>query len=468
MRVAGWAFLIGALLPAAASGQLNEKWGVPGSPTGQAVAVVLEMIDCGDPAYVRSMVAERFDPEFVARVPMSEHVSVFQRLHDDLPGVTPGGLRRTPEGAELALRGDSGRSARIQLRVTEAGRIAGLRVLEIEGPSATAGLPLEDRLERWAASGAFSGVVYRTRDGQRHWARAYGVADRDHGVPNTEDTRFNIGSLTKAFTGAAVLMLWEEGELELDDPIGRHLDGFPPEIAGSVTIRHLLTHTSGWGHYWDNDAFRSNLVALRDLDHYLAFIRDIPLDFEPGTDRQYSNVGFEVLGAIVEAASGQSYYDFVRERVFAPLGMHDSGFFPRDRPTPRRAIGYTTAHPHADGQPMENTLLLGPVGTPAGGSYSTAADLARFWSAMLGYELLGETASHMAMGDYREGEEKPGPNVYGGGGPGVRAAVVVVPGRRSIDVVLVNIDTPVLEELTAALETAALTDASGDGVHPDQ
>ena len=104
---------------------------------------------------------------------------------------------------------------------------------------------------------------------------------------------------------------------------------------------------------------------------------------------------------------------------------------------------------------MENSLLLGPRGTPAGGSYSTAADLARFWFAMLDYRLLSEKASHMVMGDFVEGEGPPGGvNIYGGGAPGIRAAVVLDPDRRSIDVVLANLDTPEASELPDLLEAS--------------
>lgn len=447
------------LLPAPAMGQLTDKWGIPGSPTGQAVALVLEMVERGDAEYIRNAVEERFTPEFRTAVPMDVHVATFMDLHQRLPDLEPAGLMRSPEGADLRVRGSNGVELRMSIQATEEGAVAGLRIEEAQGGGSleSAARPLPDRLREWSEEDRFSGVVLRTREGREVWSGAYGPADRAHDIPNTVDTRFNIASLTKAFTGAAILLLWEEGRLSLDDPIGRWLDGFPAEVAGKVTVRHLLTHTSGWGHYWEHPTFRAELASLRSVGDYMAFIRDIPLDFEPGTAEQYSNVGYEVLGAVVEAASGQDYYDFVEDRIFRPLGMEESGFPARDRPEAGRAVGYTVAHPHAvEGEILANTLLLGPRGTPAGGSYSTAADLARFWFAMLDYRLLGEAASHMVMGDFVEGEGPPGGvNIYGGGGPGIRAAVVLDPDGRSIDVVLANLDTPEASRLPDLLEAGS-------------
>lgn len=324
-------------------------------------------------------------------------------------------------------------------------------------------------LERWAAEDRFAGVVVDSRDGRRVFTGAYGESDRRHGAPTTEATRFNVGSIGKAFTAAAVLLLEREGRIDLDAPIGRYLQGFPDSVARAVTVRHLLAHRSGWGHYWENEAYRANRTAMREISDYLAFIREIPLDFEPGTRRRYSNVGYEVLGGIVEAVTGERYRDFVRRAVLEPLGMRDTGFFPRDSVVPRVAVGYTRDHPHAEseGWVMENTLLLPPVGTAAGGAYATADDLVRFFEGLVAGEILDREAVALLLNDFDPEAEFPaGPSVLGGGAPGVRAAVLVDPSRDHVAAVLSNLDTPLVSRIVDRLEKRAPPPASGTKPRP--
>jgi len=216
-------------------------------------------------------------------------------------------------------------------------------------------------LAEWTELGEFSGVVLDSRGGETVFAEAYGTADRRYDIPNTLETAFNVGSLNKAFTGAAIMLLEEEGKVDLDAYLGDYLDGFSDDVARSVTVRHLLQHTSGWSHYWDNETFLEHLGDMRETSDYLAFIREIPLGFEPGTFNEYSNIGYEVLDGIIEATPGMSHFDFIQQRIFDPLGMTRSGFPMKDQPTRGVASGYTRHHPHAteEGYTMENTYPAG-------------------------------------------------------------------------------------------------------------
>ncbi len=150
-----------------------------------------------------------------------------------------------------------------------------------------------------------------------------------------------MGSMNKMFTAVATLQLVEAGKLALDDPIGKHLPDYPNrELASKVTVRHLLTHTGGTGDIFGPD-YDENRLKLRDHSDYVDLYGSRPLAFEPGSRWEYSNYGFVLLGALIEAASGVSYYDYVREHVFRPAGMTSTDSLPESEDVPGRAVGYT-------------------------------------------------------------------------------------------------------------------------------
>ena len=283
-------------------------------------------------------------------------------------------------------------------------------------------------LARRTAAGEFSGAVLVARDGEPMFQKAYGKASKELGVDNGIETRFNLGSLNKLFTSVAIAQLLQQGKLSIDEPIGTYLDGFPAGIADRVTVRHLLQMRAGWGDYWENEHFLSYLSTLREVGDYLAFIRALPLDFEPGTRTQHCNTCFEVLGAIVEAASGMNYYDYVRERIYRPAGMAASGSFHRDQVTPGIATGYTNLNPHGgagDAYQWTNTFMLAPRGTPAGGGYSTVGDFLKFDQALRDYRLLDRDYTQFLWSQF---EGSPGDEFTAqgmaramGGAPGVGA-----------------------------------------------
>jgi CubicO group peptidase (beta-lactamase class C family) len=196
--------------------------------------------------------------------------------------------------------------------------------------------------------------------------------------------------MNKMFTAVAIGQLVEAGALAFTDTIAAHLPDYPAEAAAKVRVEHLLTHTSGLGDFF-GPRYDREKESLRTLEDYLALFVDEPLRFEPGERHEYSNAGFIVLGLIIEAVTGQDYFDAVRERVYGPAGMDATDAFERDAGTPNLAIGYTLPLPPdpadltlADAlRPREpNDAFLAPRGTSAGGGYSTVGDLLRFDRAL--------------------------------------------------------------------------------------
>jgi len=186
--------------------------------------------------------------------------------------------------------------------------------------------------------------------------------------------------IPEVFTVVAIAKLVEEGRLSYDNPIGVHLDTdwVSQEVGAAVQVRHLLNHTSGLGHYWDDWDYYAN--TIRELNDYGPLISD-ELAFEPGTDYQYSNTGYLLLGVIIEEVTGKTYYEYIQGVIFDRCGMTDTGFYEMDIPHPDLATGYYEDEEEG-GELRNNTLFLGIRGSSAGGAWSTAADIHRFLLAL--------------------------------------------------------------------------------------
>src|SRR5205085_2821805 len=209
------------------------------------------------------------------------------------------------------------------------------------------GQSLTAYLDGLAKEDHFSGVVLIAKGGKPFFVKAYGLADKEKSLPNSPQTKFNLGSMNKMFTAVAIAQLAEQGKLSFDDKVGKFLPDYPnKDVASKVTIHHLLTHTSGLGSYWNArfDARRAQIKAVAD---YLGLFADEPLLFEPGARFEYSNSGFIVLGAIIEKVSGESYYDYVRKHIYEPAGMKNTDAYQMTEATPNLAMGYTSMGPDA-------------------------------------------------------------------------------------------------------------------------
>lgn len=282
-------------------------------------------------------------------------------------------------------------------------------------------------LEEQTRADEFSGVVLVARGDRVIFHEAFGYADRDEKISNRRDTKFNLGSINKNFTRLAVHQLAAAGKLSLDDTIGKHLPDYPnARAAAQVTVRHLLSMTSGIGDFFGPRYDATPKDKIRSLRDYLPLFADRPLEFEPGTANRYSNGGYVVLGLIIEKASGRDYYDYVRENIFKPCGMSDTDSYPRDAGVPNLALGYTRRE-GSRGWTLNHDTLPGR-GSSAGGGYSTAEDLLRYVKALRdGKVALPDAASGLGIA---------------GGAPGINASLDWDPRRDEVVIVLTNLDPP--------------------------
>jgi len=250
--------------------------------------------------------------------------------------------------------------------------------------------PGADAKSKWADSylsdlakkGEFSGVVLVSRDGKPLFERAYGEAVAGWHIPNALDTRFEIASLTKQFTGAAILQLAEAGKLGLEDPVSRYYTQAPTSWAG-ITIRQLVSHTSGLPNNEIKD-FTKGITVPYTPEELIGTFRDRPLAAKPGAAWAYTNTEYYLLAYIIQKVSGETYGDYLAKHIFGPAGMTSSGFASTLAIVPQAAEGYARddkALRHRDY--FDRSLELG-----AGGIYSTVGDMARWNAALDGGRLL--------------------------------------------------------------------------------
>lgn len=300
----------------------------------------------------------------------------------------------------------------------------------------------------------FSGVVLVARDGHILFEKAYGKIDVNKDGPVTPHTRFNLASAGKMFTSTAVLQQIASGHLTLDTTVGEVLKDYPNKaFATTVTVRHLLTHTSGAG---DIDLFgpenSENRKRTNSVADMLALHGSRPPAFAPGSKQEYGNFAYIVLGRMVEVLSGEDYETYVQRYILEPAGMTHTGFVNCTDRAPDIAVGYATI----DGERISNCLTQPTRGFPAGGQQSTAGDMFLFVQALqmgkllplpLFAEAIKSHREFMGLGFFATGY---GPGVperefrwgHGGSADGVCTDVRTYPETGETIVVLSNRDAP--------------------------
>jgi CubicO group peptidase (beta-lactamase class C family) len=260
---------------------------------------------------------------------------------------------------------------------------AGAGLLLGQGQELTA--KLDHVVDAYQKNRNFMGSALVAKGGKVLLEKGYGMANLEWNVPNTPDTKFRLGSITKQFTATAILQLQEQGKLSVSDPACKYLDNCPDGWK-AITIHHLLTHTSGIPSYTTPEFMRDPRqvrVPLTPVD-ILMLSRDKPLEFEPGAQWKYDNSGYIFLGAIVEKASGEKYADYLRKHIFGPLDMQDSGYDDTKTVLKNRASGY---QPSKEG-PVNADYLDMSLPYAAGSLYSTVRDLYRWDRALYTDKLL--------------------------------------------------------------------------------
>lgn len=229
----------------------------------------------------------------------------------------------------------------------------------------------------------FMGAVLVARGSDVLLSKGYGFANLEWDIPNSPSAKFRLGSITKQFTAASILLLEERGMLKVDERVKTYL----PDVPGAwdrITVRNLLTHTSGIPNFTALGTYREMQVSPASPDKIIGLVKDRPVDFEAGEKMLYSNTGYIVLGAIIEKITGASYADFVVKNLFTPVGMADSGYDSNTTIIPRRAAGYM-AGPNG---PVNAGYIHMSVPHAAGALYSTTLDLLKWEQALFGGKLL--------------------------------------------------------------------------------
>jgi CubicO group peptidase (beta-lactamase class C family) len=233
---------------------------------------------------------------------------------------------------------------------------------------------------------SFTGAVLVARNGEVLFSQGYGLADRDKNLPNSPQTKYRLGSISKQFTAMAILMLQAQGKLTVQDPICRYISECP-EMWQDITIHHLLTHTSGIPDFRDFADFETTKATPSSPLQTMARFNDSPLDFKPSEKWSYSNSNYIVLGYIIETTSGESYEMFLQKHIFEPVQMKNTGY---DHNDGSLATGYTGFYDHWE--KADYTDMTIPYA--AAGLYSTIEDLYRwdqvlYTKQLLSPELLG-------------------------------------------------------------------------------
>jgi CubicO group peptidase (beta-lactamase class C family) len=331
---------------------------------------------------------------------------------------------------------------------------AGLVLPFLFGPglaqtSAPSSHELASKVEEYMAARVkrdhFSGSVLIAKGGKVLFSQGYGMANLEHDVPNTPQTKFRLGSITKQFTAMAILILQERGKLSVQDKIKKYLPD-APKAWDEITIHHLLTHSSGIPNYTESFEFLRTLPVRVTLKELIAKFKDKPLDFKPGEKFKYSNSGYVLLGQIIENVSGQNYPSFMNEVIFGPLKMKDTGYDNATAIIKHRASGYSRRL----GIVLTNCDYVDmSIPHAAGALYSTVEDLLK-WDEALYTERLVSRKSIEAMfkpfkGDYgygwiidtRLGQTR---HAHGGGIMGFVTMIERYPAEKLLVVALSNLE----------------------------
>ena len=312
------------------------------------------------------------------------------------------------------------------------------------GDAAAMKTRLEQVANSYTKDNAFMGTVLVAEGQKILLDKGYGMANAEWSVPNTPEAKFRLGSLTKQFTAALVMQLQQEGKLNIDEPVSKYLPD-APKAWEKITLAELLGHTSGIPNFTSFKEFRAWSMSPHTTEEELAFFRDKPLDFEPGSKFEYSNSNYEVLGAVIEKVSGKKYGEMLKERLFDPLGMKDTGLDQDGLVLAKRAEGYGDG-PKGLEVPRSESMT---VPWAAGSLYSTTGDLLKWERGLFDGKVVSagslKRMTTPGKGNYGLGlfiEDNKGTRVisHGGGIEGFNTYLAYAPEKQIAVVVLGNVN----------------------------
>jgi CubicO group peptidase (beta-lactamase class C family) len=358
---------------------------------------IVSYSNSGDRAGYRKFVEANFSKQML-EMPMQQHLGFMSSMHDQTRGWEYVKVQDWNPNEVLVLVKSklTGQNDALLVRVEPEipYKIAGIGLRPPKAdPNATsvrlsadqATKELEAFVKKLAEADAFSGSLLLAKDGKVLYKGAFGLANKDFNAPNKVDTKFNLGSMNKMFTGVAIAQMVEKGKISYDDPLSKFIPDFPnADAAQKIKIKHLLSHTAGLGGYFSQRYWNQSRDRIRTVDDMMKLAREDEKDvkFEPGSKWQYSNTGMMVLGKVIEIASGQSYFDYVRENIYKPAGMTNTDCYELDKVNPNLAVGYDKQFTD-NGITWSNNVFAHVMrGGPQGGGYSTVEDLLKFDQAL--------------------------------------------------------------------------------------
>ena len=448
-----WLFVLLSATPLAA------QPAIPDTPMGATLSDYLAAFNSGDAARIDSFnSAHHFD------MTAADQLDFYRQSG----GFILKKVETSDDSSIAALVQEKGSDAMARMTLRETGTVQApklsIQLSEVARPAEYA-IPrltqadaiklLDARAAQLAAQDRLSGAMLIARKGKIIYAHTWGLADRETKAPVTLDTKFRLGSDNKMFTAVAVLQLVAAGKISLDGKVGDYLPDYPnKDLAQKATVRMLLNHSGGTGDFFGPEFDKNRLTLKHNEDYVRLFGVKDPV-FPPGSKERYSNFGFVILGSIVQHASGEDYYEYVRRHIFQPAGMSNSGSLPETDNVPGRATGYMWK----DGAWAPNTDTLPYRGMAAGGGYASARDLLKFAQALENGKLLPaalkDQATHFqtkgkwyGFGFAIHGEDGPDHWYgHGGGAPGMNADLRVFPHSGTVIVTLANLDPQVANRL---------------------
>lgn len=282
---------------------------------------------------------------------------------------------------------------------------------------------LERTIAKQHEKSPFSGVIWVKEQSEIVFAKSYDLANRSEAIPNTLNTRFATASGTKTFTSAAICQLVEKNLLTFDTLLKDCLNISFPNFDPTITVHHLLTHSSGIPDYFDEAVMDDYEALWKDrpmytvctLEDFLPMFQNRAMKFTPGERFSYNNAGYILLGLIVEQVSKLSFREYVEANIFAICNMTDSGFFAMDCLPPCTAYGYIQK---SDREWRTNFYAVPIIGGSDGGAFTTVGDMEKFWQALMTHRLSSEVilkqmlTLHISTGEQR----RNGANIYYGYG----------------------------------------------------
>jgi CubicO group peptidase (beta-lactamase class C family) len=245
---------------------------------------------------------------------------------------------------------------------------------------------IDDITKAEAKYDLFSGAVLVAKNGEIVYGKGYGYANKEYQIPNTMESQFNISSIQKTFIATVVMQLYEEGKIDIEEPLKNYFPDCPYEKADQIQIKHLLNHTSGLGDYRRNEEYQANSENYTCIDDVLPLVYKQELAFDPGEGFRYSNAGVLYLKAIIEKIEKMKFAQVLDRRIFDPLEMDHSVLFREGDLLPHRATAYALRN---DGETYRR-ILGEPSAYAGGGIYTNVLDLLKFDQALYGEELLNE------------------------------------------------------------------------------